>query len=96
VVVPIHFDRQRDEEMLAWHTSGQGADGRPCYCTYQFVLTRLRSDDDEFFYEAPVYAESLTAWRLRDTRWLVHRSVYGGLGCRQAQSSYSFSSTQPR
>jgi len=96
VVAPTRFDVQSDYEMLAEHTRGCDAANAPCYSAFRFVLTQLRCDDDEVFYEAPVYAESLTAWRLVDARWLVCRTVVGHFDCGQAQTSYSISDAMPR
>lgn len=96
VVAPTRFDVQSDYEMLARHTRGSDAANAPCYSAFRYVLTQLRCDDDEVFYEAPVYAESLTAWRLVDTRWLVCRTVVGHFDCAQAQTSYSISDAMPR
>ena len=96
VVPPTRFDVHRDYEMLAEHTHGRDAANAPCYNAFHFVLTQLRSDDDEFFYEAPVYAESLTAWRLVDARWLVCRTVVDRFDCSEAHTSYSISASMPR
>jgi hypothetical protein len=95
VVPPTRFDVHSDYEMQAEHTHGCDAANTPCYNAYRFVLTQLRSDDDEVFYEAPVYAESLTAWRLVDARWLVCRTVESPFDCSQASTSYSISDTMP-
>lgn len=96
VVPPTRFDVHSDYEMLAEHTHGRDAANAPCYNAFRFVLTRLRSDDDEVFYEAPVYAETLTAWRLVDARWLVCRTVASHLDCSEAHTSYSISDAMPR
>lgn len=96
VVPPLRFDVHSDYEMRAEHTHGRDAANAPCYNAYRFELTQLRSDDDEVFYEAPVYAETLTAWRLLDTRWLVCRTVLGRFDCGEAHTSYFVSDTMPR
>jgi hypothetical protein len=96
VVRPISFDVARDYDLQADHTHGRDAANQPCYSAFRFVLTRLHSDDDEVFYEAPVYAESLTSWRLVDERWLVRRSVVGNFEDASALTSFSLSDVMPR
>jgi hypothetical protein len=65
VVAPVSFKVFQDYEMQPDHTHGCDAANQP-YCEFRYVLTQPRSDDDELFYEVPVYAESLTSWRLVD------------------------------
>lgn len=77
VVAQISLHVFREYEMQAEHTHGKDAANAPCFSEYRYVLTQLLSDDDEMFYEAPVFAESLTSWRLMDDRWLVRHP--GGL-----------------
>lgn len=96
VVTPTRFDEHHDYEIQAQHTRGVDAANTPCYSAFSFVLTRLRCDDDEIFYEAPVYAETRKAWRLVDTRWLVCHTVVGHFDCTQAHTSYSVSDVMPR
>lgn len=96
VVAPTHFDVHNEYELLAQHTRGSDAANAPCYSAFRYVLTQLRCDDDDSFYEAPVYAETLTAWRLVDTRWLVCRTVVSQFDCGNAHTSYSISDDMPR
>ena len=79
VIVPVEFDVFREYEMAAERTTGRDENGLPCYCAHLYVLHELRSDDDEDYYQAVVYGESLSAWRLRDERWLCYR-ITGGEG----------------
>jgi hypothetical protein len=72
-VAPVEFDVFREHEIAAERTLGRDEDGQPCYRAHRYVLHALRSDDDETYYLAAIYGEALTAWRLRDGRWLVHR-----------------------
>src|SRR5450830_618830 len=95
VVAPVRFDVARDYEILADHTHGCDAANQPCFSEFRFVLTQLRSDDDEVFYEAPVYAESLTSWRLLDARWLVCRTRVGHIDHAGFQTSFSLSEAMP-
>jgi hypothetical protein len=48
---------------------------RPLLPAYDYRRLDVRSDDDEEYYLAIAYSESLSAWRLHDGRWLVHRRV---------------------
>ena len=77
VVAPVEFRTFRDYEMAAEHILGTDEDGPPCFHAYRSVLHELRSDDDEEYYQAAIFGESLTAWRLRDGRWLSHRLSAG-------------------
>lgn len=96
VVVPITFEVSREYEMAADRTIGRDEDDEPCYCAFRYVLTELRSDDDDVFYEEAVYAESLTAWRLRDARWLILRKVTGNYLLGAVHSFFSLSDSMPR
>lgn len=96
VVVPLRFDILREYEILADRTNGYDENDEACYCAYRFVLTTLRSDDDETFYEEPSYAESTVAWRLRDERWLIFRRVVGNVELGAEHCFYSFSNAMPR
>jgi hypothetical protein len=70
VVAPVRFEVAQEHEVLADRVEGWDAAQQPCYLAHRYVRTQLRTDDDESFYEAPVYIETLTAWRLQDGRWL--------------------------
>ncbi len=39
--------------MAADRICGRDAVNEPCFCAFRYVLTQLRSDDDEVYYEAP-------------------------------------------
>ena len=47
----------------------------PRFQAYDYRRLDVRSDDDEEYYLTVSYSESVSAWRLRDGRWLVHRRV---------------------
>ena len=96
VVAPVKFDVARDYEMWADHTQVCDARNQPCYCEFRFVLTQLRSDDDEVFYEAPVYAESVRSWRLVDERWLVCKDTVENFEPSVTQTHLYLSYTMPR
>jgi hypothetical protein len=61
--------------MPARRIVGHDIDGQPCFQAFDYRLVEPRSDDDEDFYPAVAYSESLSAWRLLDGRWLVHRRI---------------------
>ena len=96
VIAPISFEVARDYEMRAEHTHGRDAVNQPCFSEFRFVLTQLCCDDDEVFYEMPIYAESQTSWRLLDERWLVCRTRVGQVDQARGQTSLSLSDTMPR
>ncbi|WP_342619220.1 hypothetical protein [Rhodoferax sp. GW822-FHT02A01] len=96
VVAPVSIDVFHEYEMQAERTQGRDAANAPCFCEYRFVLTQLRSDDNEVFYETPVYAETLTSWRLLDERWLVCRTTLDRLGQHGSQTILSLSDHMPR
>ena len=75
VIAPLLIERFRDYEMAAERLIGRDEDEQPCYYSSRFVVTDMRSDDDEEFYQVAAYAEALTAWRMRDGRWLIHRLI---------------------
>lgn len=96
VVPPVCLDVFREYEMQAERIQGRDAANTPCYCEFRYVLTELRSDDDEVFYEAPVYAETLTSWRMLDERWLVCRTTLNRNEACGAQTSLTISDCMPR
>ena len=96
VVAPVHFEVIREYEMQAQSTRGRDATNEPCFCEFRHMVTQLRSDDDEAFYEVPVYAEALTSWRLRDARWLVCRTTVDRNAFAIEQTCLSLSDTMPR
>ena len=96
VVAPIRFDVFKEYELQAERTCGCDAANQPCYCAFQMVQTQLCSDDDEVFFTEPVYAESITSWRLLDERWLVCKTTVCGLEQTEFQSGFYLSNTMPR
>lgn len=72
--------------MPARRVVGDDIDGQPCFQVYDYRLVEARSDDDEDFYLAVSYSESVSAWRMLDGRWLVHRRT-ANLGDDGATSS---------
>lgn len=95
-MAPTRFDIFREYEVLADCPRGHDVSNEPCYCAFRYVLTQLRSDDDEVFYEAPLYAETLTAWRLLDERWLICRKTVGNFDLDEVQTRLSLSDVMPR
>lgn len=98
VVAPLCFSRFRDYEILSERVVGydDAAEEDACYCEHYFVLTDIRSDDDEIYEVVPSYWEHLVAWRLRDGRWLIHRRISCSDDCQQHQSFFTFSEEMPR
>ena len=96
VVEPVRFEVQQEHEILADRVDGLDAAQQPCYLAHRYVLTQLRCDDDERFYEVPVYIETLTAWRLHDGRWLHLRQTISDCERGVAQRRLGLSPARPR
>lgn len=96
VVPPLRFEVQQDGGVLADRVDGRDAQGAFCYFAYRYVRTQLRTDDDESFYEAPVYIETLTAWRLLDGQWLHLRQTVSDCDRGVAQRALFVSGQRPR
>lgn len=96
VVAPVSFAVEQDHEIVADRSLGLDAEGQACFCAFRYVQTALRSDDDEIFYEAPVYAETVTAWRLPDNRWLASHKVIDRFGTGAVIPRLSLSRGMPR
>lgn len=95
VVPPVHIEVFQDYEIQAESAHGRDAANAACFYEFSFVLTQLRSDDDEVFYEAPIYAETLTTWRLVDERWLVCRTILDRTHRSGSRTSLSISDCRP-
>jgi hypothetical protein len=96
VVAPTRFEVTSDYEMAAKRICGRDASNAPSFCEFSHVVTQLRSDDDETYYEAPVYAETTTSWRLNDQRWLVRRTTIRNPDGGDVCTHLSLSDTMPR
>ena len=96
VVAPVSFAVEQEYEIVADRSLGLDAEGQACFCAFRYVQTALRSDDDEIFYEAPVYAETVTAWRLPDNRWLASHKVIHRFGAGAVIPRLSLSRGMPR
>lgn len=96
VCAPLCFEIHRDHELAAQRVFGRDEDGAPCYYAHRWTLSEPCSDDDEEFYLLPTAGESVTAWRLRDERWLVRRVVLASEHCAPSQPFYVFSDRMPR
>ncbi len=96
VVAPVRFSTHSEDDMPASRSFGYDELGKTCYYHHAFLLDTLRSDDDEDFYEAVVYAEEVHAWRMRDERWLTWRIEGQGGDCKGNRGVYAFSERMPR
>jgi hypothetical protein len=96
VVPPVSVDVFHEYEIQAERAQGRDSANAPCFSEFRYVITQLRSDDDEEFYETPVYAEILTSWRLIDERWLVCRTTLDRLDRSGTHTSFSVSECIPR
>ena len=96
VVAPVALQVHREYEMQAERVQGLDRANAPCFYEHRYVLTQLRTDDDEMFYEVPVYVEAVTSWRLLDERWLVCRTTIDRQGGAGAQTQFTLSTCMPR
>lgn len=96
VIVPIAFEIHCDAELAAQRVFGRDADGARCYYAHEWMLSEPCSDDDEEYYLRAAAGEAVTAWLLRDERWLVRRMVIGNDACGPGQVFYVLSETMPR
>ncbi|WP_234267303.1 hypothetical protein [Hydrogenophaga sp. NFH-34] len=96
VVAPVRFDVLPAPDTTADRIQGYDAQHAPCYRAYRYVRTELRSDDDESYYVAPVYAETLEAWRLTDQRWLVLHTRVDDYDAGRAHHHLSVQAGMPR
>lgn len=78
VIAPLDIVCHTEYEMPASRSLGRDEDGRLCFYEHHFRLEETRSDDDEDYYRALAYAETVRAWRLRDDRWLIYRQQHHG------------------
>ena len=96
VWAPIDFEIHCDTELMARRVIGRDVDGCPCYYAHEWTLREPFSDDDEEFYLVALAGEALTAWRLRDERWLVRREVRGAECSGPSRPFFVFSESMPR
>lgn len=96
VVAPISFEVFHEFEMLADRTCGLDSARTICFYAFRHVWTALRSDDDEVFYEMPVFAQTLTSWRLLDESWLVCQATHDLQDHSVAQNRLYVSKAMPR
>lgn len=95
VIAPLSFHIHREYEMAAERVQGLDEDERCCYLKHHVRQEDLRSDDDGELETVLHYGEIMSAWRLRDERWLIHRSIFWGEE-EEGISFYSFSEHMPR
>lgn len=96
VVAPVNFDIAHEYEVVAERTTGYDHHNDPCYRAFRYLSTELHSDDDELFYQAPIYAETLTSWRLEDKRWLIFREFVGDFEFGPIHSHFAVCESMPR
>ena len=75
---------------------GYEFDEAPCFYEHRVAFTEMRSDDDEEAYWIVSYWEHLTAWRLIDERWLIHKQLGVGDESETRQAFFCFSDGMPK
>jgi hypothetical protein len=96
VVAPFEFTVHQDYEILADRTVGNDLQDEACYCAYRYVETRLQSEDDDVVYVAPVYAQTISSWRMLNGYWLVLTKTYLEFDTGKHQSAITISKAMPR
>jgi hypothetical protein len=93
VEAPLYYAHYREYEISAERAVGYDADDKPCFTCHRFLITQTSASNTA----QPVvtFSERMSAWRLRDDRWLVFRRNSANHGSEPA-SFYAFSSTMPR
>lgn len=95
VVEPVTIDHHRDYEAAASRALGRDAAGRLCYCAHVYARFEIWSSDGEEFCTELDYGESLRAWRLIDSRWLIYQ-VTAGSECPVPRSVFRIGDGPPR
>lgn len=91
-VGPLWVDVNRDADAGAERWMGYDEEEQPCYCRYRFQVPigRMGPRDEG------LYSEDLTAWRMRDGRWLIHRVINCHAEGKTTYAFYAFSESMPR
>lgn len=89
---PLWVDVNRDAEAAAERWVGYDEDERPCYCRYLFEIGIGALNN----VAQGLYREDLSAWRMRDGRWLIHRIIHCQADTSKAYAFYVFSENMPR
>jgi hypothetical protein len=85
VEAPVRFERHEDRSVPASKVIGYDARGERCYYRHQYVMREERFDEDDLPMRVETWHEEVTAWRMRDSRWLrlaVRIQGFGGCGRR--------------
>jgi hypothetical protein len=95
VIGPLWVNVHRDHEVGAERWLGFNEDEQPCYCRYRFVIAQRDQTPGEAERRLS-YCEDLTAWLMRDGRWLIHRKILSQAARPTSYSFYSLSERMPR
>ena len=95
VITPVRFEVHHEHEIAAERSIGRDVFGKICFCDFNYVRTGLQSDDGDALYESVTYAESITSWRMVDSRWLVCRTTKDSTLCAGYQTSIFVSDSMP-
>lgn len=94
---PVYFEKFVDEDARSEKTHGFDEFGEKCYYRHAFLLTCIRSDDDEIYYESRTFAQEVAAWRLSSGGWLsCTQNAPRQDECKQSSPVYRLQEEAPR
>lgn len=88
-VEPLDFKVYREPALAAERVFGRDEDGAACFYFHHYLVPPARPGAG-----TPAYGEALTAWRLEDQRWLIHRVLLQGEQT-TGRGFYTLSETMP-
>ena len=96
VVPPVQFLIHQEYEIQADRTLGHDQWDAACYCAFRYVQRQLHAADCDPTPVAPVYAQTMDAWRLVDGNWLVLTRTFADFDSGHFQSDLTIHPTMPR
>lgn len=95
VVGPLWVEVFRDADARSERWVGYDEDDQACYCQCRFQRVE-RCLDQGRWVERIDYSEDLLSWRMRDGRWLIHRTILSQADTPSSVSFFAFSEDRPR
>lgn len=88
-VEPLDFKIYREPALAAERVFGRDEDGVACFYAHRYLVPPARPGA-----ASQAYGETLSAWRLGDQRWLIHRVLIQGEQS-TGRGFYTLSETMP-